>query len=252
MKITLTGLPDLSQRKSLSTKAFRLNFHSSLREANFWSQVLCNTSHAVSVFLGDYITQLSVTSKLVSLHKDALTIDKSPFSPVGFFPPIEFHWTRITFFPLKWDFKFHTYLSRNTQSRIGNFCHKFFSWSLWKANPMGPSADLFRGKSSKHSFSSPSHNKDPESPSHPTHPFWGFRGTSWPRGRRGRSKVPSGQGRKSPRLALGGDRGCSPARECYRAPFYHLYRQRESVLHKGPHWPSSVLHSDLGSNISIR
>lgn len=86
LKVTLTGPPDLLQRKSLSTKAFRLNFHSSLREENFWSQVLHNTSHAVSVFLGYYITKLSVTSKLVSPHKDALTIDKSPFSPVGFFP----------------------------------------------------------------------------------------------------------------------------------------------------------------------
>lgn len=91
LKITLTGPPDLLQRKSLSTKAFRLNFHSSLGEANFWSQVLHNTSHAISVFLGYYITKLSVTSKLVSPHRDALTIDKSLFSPIGFFFPKEFH-----------------------------------------------------------------------------------------------------------------------------------------------------------------
>lgn len=88
LKITSTGPPDLSQRKSLSTRPFRLNFHSSLREANVWSQVLCNTSHAVSVFLGYYISQLSVTSKLVSLLKDALTVYKSPFLQFFFF--IEF------------------------------------------------------------------------------------------------------------------------------------------------------------------
>lgn len=127
LKITLTGPPDLLQRQSLSTKAFRLNFHSSLREANFWSQVLRDTSHAMSIFLGYYITKLSVTSKLVSPHKDALTIDKSPFSLVSFFfYSIEFHWTRITFSSLKGDFKFHTYLSRNTLRRRGNFYYKVF------------------------------------------------------------------------------------------------------------------------------